>query len=53
MDEPTNNLDADTVEWLKDFICSTDRMLVFVTHDRGLAGEAEAVIELSSYSDCS
>jgi ATP-binding cassette subfamily F protein uup len=53
MDEPTNNLDADTVEWLKDFICSTDRTLVFVTHDRGLAGEAEAVIELSSYSDCS
>lgn len=48
MDEPTNNLDADTVEWLKDFIRRTDRTLVFVTHDRGLAGEAEEIICISS-----
>lgn len=33
MDEPTNNLDVDTVKWLKDFITKIDRRLVFVTHD--------------------
>lgn len=51
MDEPTNNLDADTIEWLKDFIHRTDKTLVFVTHDRGLAEEAEEVIELGERRD--
>lgn len=46
MDEPTNNLDADTVTWIKEFIRKTDRALVFVTHDRELMEEAQEVIAL-------
>lgn len=46
MDEPTNNLDADTVRWLNDFIMETDKALVFVTHDKKLMEKAENIIAL-------
>ena len=46
MDEPSNNLDADTVKWLKEFIAGTDRRLVYVTHDRELMEGAERMIVL-------
>ena len=35
-DEPDNNLDADTRTWMADFIASTDRTVLFVSHDEAL-----------------
>ncbi len=34
LDEPTNHLDIDTIEWLEQFLKSTNIALVIVSHDR-------------------
>ncbi|MCQ2610871.1 MAG: ABC-F family ATP-binding cassette domain-containing protein [Treponema sp.] len=34
LDEPTNHLDIKTIKWLQDYLASTDRSLLMVTHDR-------------------
>ena len=34
LDEPTNHLDVTTVEWIEEFLNSTDTACLFVTHDR-------------------
>jgi ATP-binding cassette subfamily F protein uup len=34
MDEPTNHLDLDTIEWLQNFLATTNKAVLFVTHDR-------------------
>ncbi|MFT5999479.1 MAG: ATP-binding cassette subfamily F protein uup [Neolewinella sp.] len=34
MDEPTNHLDLDMIEWLEEWLQSTNLTLVMVTHDR-------------------
>lgn len=34
LDEPTNHLDLDMIEWLEDFLASSNLTLFMVTHDR-------------------
>lgn len=34
LDEPTNHLDVDSVQWLQDYLQSSSRTILFVTHDR-------------------
>lgn len=34
MDEPTNDLDAETTEWLCDFLADYDNIVIVVSHDR-------------------
>ena len=34
LDEPTNHLDLDTIEWLQNYLASTNKTVIFVTHDR-------------------
>lgn len=36
LDEPTNDLDLDALNWLEDFICYTDRPIIYVSHDETL-----------------
>ena len=39
LDEPTNHLDADGLEWLENFLKTTSKSLLFVSHDRHLIDE--------------
>lgn len=34
MDEPTNDLDYDTIEWLEHFLANYDNLVIVVSHDR-------------------
>lgn len=34
LDEPTNHLDITTISWLQEYLCSTKRSVLMVTHDR-------------------
>ena len=34
LDEPTNHLDITTISWLQEYLRSTDRTVLMVTHDR-------------------
>ena len=34
LDEPTNHLDINTIAWLQDYLVSTERSVLMVTHDR-------------------
>ncbi|KXT78844.1 ABC-F family ATP-binding cassette domain-containing protein [Streptococcus sp. DD13] len=34
LDEPTNHLDIDTIEWLTQFLKSSKKTVLFITHDR-------------------
>ena len=34
LDEPTNHLDIDTIAWLTNFLKSTKKTVLFITHDR-------------------
>tara|TARA_A100000164_G_scaffold71219_1_gene59666 strand:+ start:169 stop:1791 length:1623 start_codon:yes stop_codon:yes gene_type:complete len=34
MDEPTNDLDYDTIEWLENFLCNYENTVIVVSHDR-------------------
>lgn len=34
LDEPTNHLDITTIKWLQDYLASTNRSILMVTHDR-------------------
>lgn len=36
LDEPTNDLDIETLEWIEDLIKSTDMPMLFVSHDETL-----------------
>lgn len=34
LDEPTNHLDIEVIAWLEEYLCSTERAVLMVTHDR-------------------
>jgi ATP-binding cassette subfamily F protein 3 len=34
LDEPTNHLDLDTTSWLEDYLRSTDKTILLISHDR-------------------
>lgn len=36
LDEPTNDLDIETLEWLEEFILSCDKPILYVSHDEEL-----------------
>ncbi len=46
MDEPSNNLDKDTTDWLKDFIRNTSKTVIFVSHDPEVLKCADHTISL-------
>ncbi|MDE6916253.1 MAG: ATP-binding cassette domain-containing protein, partial [Lachnospiraceae bacterium] len=46
LDEPTNNLDTESVSWLEEFIRDYQGMLIFVSHEGKLIRLADKVIKL-------
>ena len=34
LDEPTNHIDIDTIEWLEDYLKNYDKSIIIVSHDR-------------------
>lgn len=46
LDEPGNNLDAGTLDWLCGFLRESRRTVVFISHDRQLTECADSVVEL-------
>lgn len=47
LDEPTNHLDIEAIQWLEEFLLSSNITLVFITHDRALLQRlATRIIEL-------
>lgn len=56
LDEPTNDLDIETLEWLENFINNTDIPIVYVSHDETLlANTANMILHLEQTmkkSDC-
>lgn len=44
LDEPTNDLDIETLEWLENFINSTDKPLMYVSHDETLLSNTANII---------
>ena len=47
LDEPTNNLDDASREILYNTICSLNKLIIIVTHDRKLLNNMDYIIELS------
>ena len=47
LDEPTNDLDIDTIKWLENFILKTNKPLLYVSHDETLlSNTANAILHL-------
>lgn len=44
LDEPTNDLDIDTLIWLEDFINKTDKPIMFISHDETLLSKTANII---------
>ena len=38
LDEPTNHLDLDTTQWLEEYLQSTDKTILVISHDRAFLG---------------
>lgn len=48
LDEPTNHIDADTIDWLEEFLLSSSSSLLMVTHDRYFLGRVvNKIVELN------
>ena len=41
LDEPDNNLDSQTLEWLKNFIRQSNKTIIYVSHDEMLSKAAD------------
>lgn len=51
LDEPTNHLDIDMIEWLEDYLNSTNATMLMITHDRYFLDKvADSIIEISEGS---
>ncbi len=47
LDEPTNHIDADTIDWLEGYLTTVPRALLMVTHDRYFLGRVvNRIVEL-------
>ena len=47
LDEPSNHLDVESIEWLENFLLSSGLTLVFVTHDRAFLRKlATRIVEI-------
>ena len=44
LDEPTNDLDIETLEWLEDFINKTNKPIMYVSHDETLLSRTANMI---------
>lgn len=44
LDEPTNDLDIETLEWLEKFINTTDKPMIYVSHDEVLLSNTANMI---------
>lgn len=44
LDEPTNDLDIETLEWLEEFINNTDKPIIYVSHDETLLSNTANMI---------
>lgn len=44
LDEPTNDLDIETLEWLENFIYSTNKPIMYVSHDETLLSNTANMI---------
>lgn len=44
LDEPTNDLDIETLEWLENFINKTDKPIIYVSHDETLLSNTANII---------
>lgn len=56
LDEPTNDLDIETLEWLEEFITSCDKPIMYVSHDEVLLSNTANMIlhleELNKKTEC-
>lgn len=46
MDEPTNDLDVDTISWLEDFLADYENTVIVVSHDRHLDAVCTHTVDL-------
>lgn len=46
LDEPTNNLDENSLEWLYNFILMTNKTIVYISHDDRFSKIADKIITL-------
>lgn len=44
LDEPSSDLDLDTIQWLETFIKKTDKTVLFISHDESLLAQAATSI---------
>lgn len=44
LDEPTNDLDIETLTWLENFILKTEKPIVFISHDETLLSKTANII---------
>ncbi len=56
LDEPTNDLDIETLEWLENFINSTNKPIMYVSHDETLLSNTANMIlhieQIMKKTDC-
>ena len=56
LDEPTNDLDIDTLEWLETFINKNNKPIIYVSHDETLLSNTANMIlhleQIKKKSDC-
>lgn len=56
LDEPTNDLDIETLEWLENFINSTNKPIMYVSHDEVLLSNTANMIlhleQIKKKTDC-
>lgn len=48
LDEPGNNLDAATIEWLKQFIHDSKKTILYISHDDVLTAVADRVVRMGT-----
>ena len=46
-DEPSNNLDSKTIEWISHFIEKCTQTVIYVSHDTALIEKSDKLINLS------